>query len=129
MNEKRKNRRHWTHDLPTVFDRETGRPFAKLGNLSSDGAMFITPEPAKSGQCRPELPLPIMDHCEALFDAECGWREKNKTSGRHESDYHLKSVSKPEAEIISYLILGSVIDEWSCPDTGSEPIAHKPFSN
>lgn len=114
MNEKRKHKRHWTRDLLTVFDRETGRPMAELGNLSSDGAMFITSEAVTTGQrfkCRLELSQSIMDQSEILLDAECEWCIKNKTSGRWESGYHLNNISTLEAEIISYLILEPAIDQ------------------
>lgn len=122
MNDKRKHKRQQTRDLLAVVDRETAQPIADLANLSPDGAMFISREPVTIGhlfKCRLELPQPILGRSDIWFDAECRWCMKTKTPGRYESGFSLMNVSELDSEVISYLILRSVIDEWSCPDAES----------
>lgn len=132
MNDKRKHKRHETRDLLTVVDRETAQPIADLANLSPDGAMFITRESVKIGhlfKCRLELPQPILGRSDIWFDAECRWCMKTKTPGQYESGFSLMNVSELDSEVISYLILRCVIDEWSYPDAGSAPKARGSVRN
>jgi hypothetical protein len=122
MNDKRKHKRHQTRDLLTVVDRETAQPIADLANLSSDGAMFISPQPVEIGhlfKCRLELLQPISDRNEIEFDAVCRWSRSNSVQNCHESGFRLINVSDTDKEIISLLILRCVIDEWSYPDAES----------
>lgn len=128
MNDMRKHKRHETHDLLTVVDRETAQPIADLANLSTNGAMFVSQTTVDIGhlfKCRLELPQPILDRSEIKFDAECRWCMKSKIAGRYESGYRLMNVSQLDSEIISYLILRCVIDEWSYPNAGPAPKAQE----
>ena len=120
MNDKRKQKRHPARDLLTVVDRQTRQPIADLANLSIDGAMFVSQMPVEIGhqfRCRLELPQPILNRNEIEFDAVCRWSKKNSAQHFHESGYSLTNVSDRDKEIISYLILRCVIEEWSNADT------------
>ena len=122
MNDKRKHKRHQTRDLLIVLDRETEQPIAGLANLSTEGAMFVTQTPVEVGhrsKCRLELPQPIMDRSKIEFDAVCRWSKKSVDQNCHESGYALMNVSDIDKEIISYLILSCVIEEWSNPSVES----------
>ena len=129
MNDKRKHKRHNSRDLLVVVDRETTQPIADLANLSTEGAMFITQAPVEIGhryQCRLNLQHPIMNQNEINFDAVCRWSKENTAQKHHESGYALINVSDRDKEIISYLILRCVIDEWSNPDSKSASKATEP---
>ncbi|MDH3892543.1 MAG: PilZ domain-containing protein [candidate division Zixibacteria bacterium] len=120
MNDKRRQKRHETSDLLKVLDRDSGQPVANLANLSTEGAMFVSHGPVKVGRlfkCKLDLPQPIMDQTKIEFDAECRWCKQDVVQNRHESGYSLTNVSDTDKEIISYLILRCVIDEWSQSDT------------
>ena len=119
MNDKRKHKRYQTRDLLCVVDRETAQPIGDLANLSTDGAMFVSPAAVEVGhlyRCLIKLPHPIMDQDEINFDAVCRWSKENRSQNCHESGYSVTNISDTDKEIISLLILRCVIDEWSCPD-------------
>lgn len=122
MNGKRKHKRHQTRDLLTVIDRETAQPIANLANLSTEGALFVSKGPVEVGhlyRCRLKLQHLILNQDEISFDAVCRWSKENSAQNCHESGCSLTNVSDTDKEIISYLILRCVIDEWSNPDSES----------
>lgn len=125
MNDKRKHKRHKTRDLLVVLDRETAQPIAGLANLSTEGAMFVSQTQVELGhlfKCQLELPQPILDRTKIEFDAVCRWSKKSDSQNSYESGYVLINVSDTVKEIISYLILRCVIDEWS--HSNCETVSH-----
>ena len=132
MDAKRLKQRYRTREVFTVQDRSTGRPIATLANLSLEGAKFITGGATLVGQtyqCKLKLPHPILDQTEINFDAVCRWSKENSAQRYHESGYSLTNISETDQEIISYLILRCVIDEWSNPDGKPIPSAATPANH
>jgi hypothetical protein len=120
MKERRKQDRLNPKKFWNVYDRQTKQQIGKLVNLSSEGAMFITPRPAKASttyQCRVELPLELLGQPEIIFDAECRWCRKNVKADQWESGYKLNVAGK-HAKSISYLVLTLKLGYW-----GDENIA------
>jgi hypothetical protein len=121
MKERRHQHRHQPKVYLTVYDAATGAPLGQLVNMSSEGAMLVTPEPVKVGsrvRCRLNLPLRLMERDAIEFDAECRWCRKNIPANRWESGYQL-AVASEDAEIIPYLIIGFEIGGWG--DEGPLP--------
>ncbi|MEW5794798.1 MAG: PilZ domain-containing protein [Candidatus Zixiibacteriota bacterium] len=116
--ERRKNERHSSRKYLKVHDHSTRELLGRLVNLSSDGAMLITPGPVKvSGtrRCAVQLVDQIMGRDEIIFDAECRWCRKNVKEDRWESGYRL-TVTGIDAVLISYLILGLKLRFWGEED-------------
>ncbi len=127
MDQRKLKQRYNTRDKFTVEDRATGRLIGLLVNLSLEGARLITKTAPRVGHiysCRFELPHSILAREKVEFDAECRWTRENPDQGYHESGYLLTNISQIDQEIISYLILRCVIDEWSNPS--GEPATNPP---
>lgn len=107
MEEQRKNIRRAPNDYYLVFDRENDRFIGRVLNMSLDGLMLVSMEPAKVSdgfKCRMALPEKIDDFNQIEFDAECKWCRKNDESNMYESGYKMKNVSKKDREIIRELL-------------------------
>jgi hypothetical protein len=118
MRERRKEDKRTAGKYMVVYDCLTKQSMGELVNLSSEGAMLVTPNPIKAStsfQCRVELWHPIMERHEIYFAAECRWCRKNVQADRWESGYRL-AVAGIDAELISYLILGFKLCGWGEAD-------------
>lgn len=114
MNDRRRNRRRIPKQNLPVLDLTTGKPIGELANLSSEGAMFITPKMIRTNtkiKCRLVLARPIMGKDEIKFKADCRWCRKNIKSGKWESGYKLE-VTEVNKELISYLTLSFELGHW-----------------
>ena len=97
-----------------VHNQKTGEPIGELVNLSSEGAMFVTPEPVRTTtllHCRVDLPQRILGRAEIIFKALCLWSRKNVRAGCWESGYRLK-LTGIDAELVSYLVLSFKLRDW-----------------
>lgn len=108
VKERRKHTRLSPGKYLKVYNFSTSELIGELANLSSEGAMFITPEPIRestSFRCRVPLSQPIMGHEELIFDAVCRWCRRNVGADRWESGYEL-TVTGIDIQLLSCLVLG-----------------------
>lgn len=119
MVERRKQQRYRPAKYLTVYDFSTGKPLGKLVNMSSEGAMLVTPGPVKESsllRCCLKLPLQLRGRGEVIFDAECRWCRKNVNADRWESGHQL-TMADEDAELVPYLLIGFEVGDWGekCP--------------
>ncbi len=118
MENRRKHPRLAPKEFLKVFDRTNNILLGELVNLSSEGAMLVTPGPIKAStvfKCRVILTQEILGRGEITFEAECRWCRKNIPADRWESGYRLQ-LNPQEAEMIEYLSLGFKLCDWGDED-------------
>lgn len=107
MTERRGSERRALPKGMTVLNAETNETLGTLTNLSIDGAMLVTENSVKQNsnfRGRIQLPQPLMERDEILFDLTCMWCRKNTQKGYWESGYELQ-VTDAYKDLISCLIL------------------------
>lgn len=118
MPKKRKQTRHVPQEYLKIFDHGSNEYIGILGNLSTDGVMFVSRERIGSSsvlKCRIELPQPILDHHEIILEARQCWSRKNIAKGWWESGYKIDATDINK-ELISYLRIAFVVGKWKVPD-------------
>ncbi len=121
MRERRIEKRIASREFLKVHDLGKDNHVGGLGNLSENGALFVSEEPLSVGlemACRIILDKPIMERPEIRIRSKVRWCRKNLQSGWWESGHTIDAYSPEDRETLSYLVMRFALGEWEVPGTG-----------
>lgn len=107
-------RRHVRNNLSEgfqVFERNTGTPIGRVGNVSQDGIMVVTKQRVEAGthvECKMVFPEEIMGTTQMIFDAQVKWCNTGLDVETYFVGLQFRNITPDEIDTISLLLKDAV---------------------
>jgi hypothetical protein len=119
MSERRDSERKSACGYFIVFNTENDQPLGRVVNLSEQGMMLVSDEPADAQstfRCRMSLPEKLLDRRTITFEAKCRWCREHELTGSYQSGYVFTRIEDKDLEVLRLLTQNWKVEESGVQD-------------